>query len=177
MRRLALLVSCSLLAVGCTPPEAADDASEAPAAPAPSASAADLERARASVDEVLSAFHRLASEADFDAYFELMADDAVFLGTDATERWTVDEFRGFAAGTSGWTYDMTERHVYVAPDGRTAWFDELLENARYGQTRGTGVLVATDAGWKIAQYHLTIPMPNDLAVEFVERIRAEAAGG
>jgi ketosteroid isomerase-like protein len=168
MRLVTLLALSSAAVVACTSPEAGGD----PAGPA-----VDIERERAAVDRVLSDLHRLASEGDFDAYFELLTDDAVFLGTDATERWSVEEFRSFAEPTTGWTYHMTERHIFVAADGRTAWFDERLDNERYGDTRGTGVLVKTDAGWKIAQYHLTIPMPNALAGEFVERIRAEAGGG
>ena len=63
----------------------------------------DVEAERAAVDIVLSDFHRLASEAAFDAYFALFAPEAVFFGTDATERWGVDEFRSFAEPTSGWT--------------------------------------------------------------------------
>lgn len=139
----------------------------APAPPPP----VDLAAERAAVDAVLSDFHRLASEADFDAYFELFTDDAVFFGTDASERWTVDEFRGYAAGApTGWTYDMTERHIFLGADGNTAWFDERLDNARYGETRGTGALVKTPEGWRIAQYNLTIPVPNALAGDLVQRI-------
>jgi hypothetical protein len=37
---------------------------------------------------------------------------------------------------------------------------------------GTGVLVRDEDGeWKIAQYALTFPMPNDLAEELTARIR------
>lgn len=148
-----------LLAAACTP------ATEP--APAP-----DLAVERVAVEGVLSEFHQLASEGNWERYFALFTPDAVFFGTDATERWSVDEFRGYAAGSSGWTYEMTERHVFVAGDGNTAWFDERLQNARYGETRGTGVLVKSDAGWKLTQYHLTIPIPNDLAAEFADRIKA-----
>jgi hypothetical protein len=61
--------------------------------------------------------------------------------------------------------------VTLAEDGSTAWFDEMLENQSYGTTRGTGVLVRTAGGWKIVQYHLTIPLPNDLARDVVQMIR------
>lgn len=136
----------------------------------------DSQAERAAVDGVLNDLHRLASEGDFEAYFGLYTPDAVFMGTDATERWSLDEFRGYAAASSGWTYHKMERNVFVDGDGNTAWFDERLHNANYGETRGTGVLVKTDAGWKIAQYNLTIPIPNDLAREFAERIQAHLSG-
>jgi uncharacterized protein (DUF885 family)/ketosteroid isomerase-like protein len=127
------------------------------------------------VSAVLDELHAAASAADFDRYFGLYTDDAVFLGTDATERWTIAEFMEYARGPfsegRGWTYDATERHVSVSDDGATAWFDERLENEFLGETRGSGVLELEDGAWKIAQYNLTIPVPNDLAGEFVERIR------
>ena len=137
-------------------------------------------RARAEVSAVLDALHTMASEADFDGYFNLYAREAVFLGTDATERWTREEFMDytrarFDTGT-GWTYHMLERHVSVAPDGRTAWFDERLENANLGETRGSGVLVQEEGRWKIAQYNLTIPIPNEMAREVAQRIRALKGG-
>ena len=137
-------------------------------APAPTP---DPEVARAAVDSVLTALHQTASEGAWDLYFALYAPDAVFFGTDATERWSLEEFRGYASASRGWTYQMTERHVFVDDDASTAWFDERLENAAYGETRGTGVLRRTDDGWKIVQYNLTIPIPNPLAAEFAERIR------
>lgn len=130
------------------------------------------------VAAVLDAFHDAASEADGDRYFALFAEDGVFLGTDATERWTVEQFKAYALPFfeqgRGWTYSPTERHVYVSDDGTTAWFDERLSNASLGDTRGTGVLVLRDGDWKVAQYNLTIPVPNELASDLVARIRASA---
>ena len=140
------------------------------AAPAPPP--VDRTAELAAAESVLDDLHRLASEGDFDAYFELFTPAAVFMGTDATERWSVEEFRGYASGSDGWTYRMTERHVFLDEDGGTAWFDERLDNQAFGETRGTGVLLRTDAGWKIAQYNLTIPVPNGLARDLVARIQA-----
>lgn len=139
-------------------------------------------RAQVAADEsvaaVLDALHAAASEADGDRYFALFAEDGVFLGTDATERWTVEQFKAYALPFfeqgRGWTYSPTERHVYVSEDGTTAWFDERLSNASLGDTRGTGVLVLRDGHWKVAQYNLTIPVPNELASDLVARIRASA---
>ena len=132
------------------------------------------------VSEALDALHAAASEANFDQYFELYAREAIFLGTDATERWTRDEFMEytktrFDTGT-GWTYEMLERHVYIASGARTAWFDERLENAGLGETRGSGVLVKENGKWKVAQYNLTIPIPNGLSRDVVRQIRALADG-
>lgn len=129
----------------------------------------------ATVANVIDAFHTAASKADETAYFDLLAPDAVFFGTDASERWDKQQFREFAhpffSQGKGWTFTPRDRHIYFSADGRTAWFDEMLDSASYGVCRGTGVLQRIDGSWKIEQYHLTIPIPNALAKEFVGRIR------
>lgn len=129
------------------------------------------------ISETLDALHDAASKAEFDRYFGLYAPDAIFLGTDATERWTREAFMAYAKPYfdqgRGWTYVMIERHISIADGGNTAWFDERLDNASLGETRGSGVLVKADGRWYISQYNLTIPIPNALAGEVVARIRAQ----
>lgn len=53
----------------------------------------------------------------------------------------------------------------------------MLKNDSYGTTRGTGVLMKTRDGWRIVQYHLAIPIPNEIAKEVVARIRKVGANG
>lgn len=131
---------------------------------------------------VLDRLHQAAAVADEAAYFELFADDAVFLGTDASERWTVLEFRAYAhphfARGKGWTYTVREggRHVYLSADGNLAWFDEVLDNAKYGECRGTGVLRRVDGRFRIVQYNLTIPIPNEIAPDVVAMIAGSKTG-
>ena len=125
---------------------------------------------------VLDALHRLAAAADGDAYFALFEPDAVYIGTDASERWSLAQFQAVAepyfSRGRGWEYQVVERHLSLSADGRTAWFDERLHNADYGACRGSGVLVRGRNGWRIAQYVLSLPVPNELAGDLVERIRA-----
>ncbi len=124
------------------------------------------------VAAVLDALHQKASEADYDGYFALYAERAVFLGTDRDEYWPIAEFKAytrtrFATGV-GWTYRPVERFVHL--NGDTAWFEERLLHARYGETRGTGVLVREHGAWRIAQYNLALPIPNDLFFGVAEDI-------
>ncbi|MFT3686279.1 MAG: nuclear transport factor 2 family protein [Phycisphaerales bacterium] len=153
---------------------------------------------RASLDAalVVDALHAAASKADFDGYFALFAPDAIFIGTDAGERWTVEQFKSYAKpvfakpnGKGGWTYVPRQgsRHFTVIPgtkgeeDATTVFFDELLDNENYGTTRGTGVVrkVTTGEGenakteWKIAQYSLSIPIPNPIAKRVATMVKAE----
>lgn len=130
------------------------------------------------IEAVLDGFHAAASSADESEYLALLAPDAVFLGTDGGERWAGETYRAFIhsyfSRGIGWTYTPAQRSVAVAVDGGTAWFDERLENDSYGACRGTGVLQLRDGEWRVEQYNLTIPIPNELAGEVVARIRGAA---
>ena len=143
-------------------------ACRAPDRPATAAPEAERDVAR-----VLDDFHDAASHADGPRYYAHLAEDAIFLGTDARERWTKAEFRAFCephfAKNSGWTYRARERHVFV--DGDVAWFDERLWNEKYGECRGTGALRRDAGAWRIVQYNLAFPVPNELAEEFLELVR------
>lgn len=119
--------------------------------------------------------HQAASRADGAAYFDQFAPDARFIGTDAAEHWSLDEFRAYAdpifgRGT-GWTYRPRERTLTVSGD--VAWFDEVLDNDSYGVLRGSGVLRRSgpDRAWKIEQYVLSFAVPNDRADAVVRIIR------
>ena len=128
----------------------------------------------------LDALHVAASHAESKAYFDLFTEDAVFIGTDVNEYWTINEFKDFAepyfSKGKGWTYVPRSRNITFSESGKMAWFHEILDNASYGTTRGTGVLILEeDNVWRIAQYHLTIPIPNELAGELTTQIKAKEA--
>lgn len=130
----------------------------------------------ARIEAVLDEFHAAAAAADADRYFALLASDAVFLGTAAEERWSGTVYREFVRSYftrgKGWTYVPRDRSVTLAEDGRSAWFDERLDNASYGECRGSGVLQLRDDSWLVEQYNLTVPVPNEIAMEVVDRIRS-----
>ena len=143
-------------------------AAAARAQPAPAGATSEA------VATVLDAWHAAAASADEEKYFSYFTPDAVFLGTDGTERWTRDEFRKWAhpyfARVKAWSFHSTARWISFSPDRSVAWFDEALHTPNLGPCRGSGVLIATPAGWKIAQYNLSIPIPNGLSDEFKKRI-------
>lgn len=144
----------------------------------PALSSAQVSRSTASIDSTLNQLHDAASKADGSRYFRLFTGDAVYIGTDAGERWTIKQFRAFAepyfAKGTGWTYKPRERHIVIAdvPCRCVAWFDELLDSESYGTSRGTGVLVRKNGSWRISQYALTFPIPNDLAKGMTAEIRS-----
>jgi len=148
-----------------------------PVAPASTPAGTAASRRREAIHRVLDDWHQAAAEADESRYFAHAAPDFIFLGTDATERWNLAEFRTFAhpyfAKGKAWTFTPRERNVIVAPAGNIAWFDEKLDSASYGECRGSGVVRKINGEWKIAHYNLTIPIPNALAKQVVEMIRAQ----
>jgi ketosteroid isomerase-like protein len=143
------------------------------AAPAVHAQDAEVE-----IGRVLDQLNVASTAADTTAYFGLFTPDARFIGTDATERWSLPEFRAYVepyfSQGRGWTYTPRDRVITIAPiDCRcVAWFDEVLDNASYGVTRGSGVLRKTADGWKIEQYVLSFTIPNERARAVVETVRA-----
>lgn len=122
------------------------------------------ERPIASLESLLDQWHLAATQADFETYTSLMTPEAVFIGTDPTENWKGQEFRDFAKPYfdrgKAWSFTKLERHIFTDKDAQTAWFDELL-STQMGICRGSGVLINTESGWKIAHYVLSIAVPND----------------
>src|SRR3954470_10079 len=121
--------------------------------------------ARAAIGHELDDFHDAAARADEERYFGHFAPQAVFLGTDATERWDVPAFRAYAhphfAKGKAWSFRAARRDVTLGPSN-VAWFDEALETPNLGPARGSGVLVrSSDGQWKIAQYNLAITVANE----------------
>lgn len=133
-----------------------------------------LERVREEVAASLDAFHQAASDADAKAYLGAFTEAGIFMGTDATERWTLEEFADycrpyFEKGT-GWTFVPIERHISAR--GELAWADEILTNEKYGTCRGTSVLRDTPDGWKVEHYSLTFLIPNDAVDGALAAVRA-----
>ena len=126
------------------------------------------------VTSVLNNLHLYAAEARGPEYFDLFAKDAIFFGTDIDERWDKNAFQEYGLARfetgKGWTYYMTERNIYFSDDDQTCWFDELVRSDKYGELRGTGVLKLVDQDWKIVQYNLVLPMPNDLLPKYAQEI-------
>ncbi len=143
---------------------------------APMSSSADKADPRPAVAAVLDDWHKAAADADEGRYFGHFTADGVFLGTDATERWTRDAFRTWAkpyfARGKAWSFRVASRNISLSKDGAVAWFDEALETPNMGPCRGSGVLVKEGTSWKIAQYNLSIPIPNALLPELKGRIEA-----
>ncbi|WP_318343435.1 nuclear transport factor 2 family protein [Flagellimonas baculiformis] len=123
------------------------------------------------IGKVLDSWHLAAANADFDAYFGKMTNDAVFIGTDAMENWQNADFRTFSKPYfdkgKAWSFTAVQRNIYLDESKNFAWFDELLDT-QMKICRGSGVLKKENGQWKIAHYVLSIAVPNEYVDELVQ---------
>ncbi len=125
----------------------------------------DPVKEKAAIHSLLDSFNIAAAKADFNRYFGYYATDAIFTGTDATERWTKDSFmkwaKPFFDRGKAWDFTTVKREVYLDKSGEMAWFDELL-STQMKLCRGSGVLGKEGNTWKIKQYILSTTVPNSI---------------
>jgi hypothetical protein len=116
------------------------------------------------INTFLNDWHAAAARADMQAYFDKIDEEGVYIGTDATEHWTKKAFydwsKPYFDKGKAWSFNAIERNIAFSKDHSLAWFDEKLE-ASYGMLRGSGVLKLRNGEWKIMQYVLSLPVPNE----------------
>ncbi|GAB5552828.1 MAG: hypothetical protein Sapg2KO_24190 [Saprospiraceae bacterium] len=126
------------------------------------------------LERIVSSWHQAATDADEDIYFGLMTENSIFIGTDATERWSKKEFMTYAESAfkkdTAWDFKTNYRNITVADDGRQAWWDEQLDTWM-GTCMATGVLLKTAEGWKITHYQLSLAVPNDKIEGFKKLVK------
>ena len=123
------------------------------------------------INSQLEKWHKAAADADFEAYYDLMTEDAVFIGTDADENWQLDQFKAYAKPYfdkgKAWSFTTLERTVYHPKKSKIAWFDELLDT-QMGICRGSGVMRLDGKNWKVQHYVLSIAVPNENVSELTQ---------
>ena len=133
------------------------------------ADAALAKQVNAFVDE----WHDDAANARM-AYFDKMAKDGVYIGTDRSELWRGDEFKTWARKyferKSAWSFKATRRNVYASADKSLIWFDELLDTPNMGPCMASGVIRKTAKGFEIVHYQLSMAVPNEVADQVTKLI-------
>jgi len=116
------------------------------------------------INQFLDQWHKDAANVDMEAYFDKIADDGIFIGTDETEVWSKQAFYEWSTPhfEKGKTWDFTayERNIYYSKDKKQAWFDEKLETNSV-PLRGSGVVTLSKKGIKIEHYVLSVMVPNE----------------
>jgi hypothetical protein len=162
MKRFLMLMAALLIAL---PAFAANSNSNSSADPA----------LAKQVNAFVDAWHDDAANARM-AYFDKMAPDGVYIGTDRSELWQRDAFKAWArkyfeGRKSAWAFKATRRNVYASADGKLIWFDELLDTPNMGHCMASGVIRKTDKGFEILHYQLSMAVPNEIAKQVTELVR------
>lgn len=122
------------------------------------------EKEKEAINTFMDNWHTAAANGDYDGYFGKIAEDGIYIGTDATENWDKKAFEAFSKPYfdrgKAWDFKAVERNIYFSKDGKTAWFDELLDTWMKA-CRGSGVLEKQGKEWKIKHYVLSMTVPND----------------
>ncbi len=126
------------------------------------------------IDHLLDAWHMAATKADSLAYFSLMDDPSVFVGTDSFEVWEKKAFISFAgpyfAKGKAWSFTKITRNIYLDPAlPAIGWFDEMLDTWM-GPCRGSGLVVKKGNKWLIKHYVLSVTVPNDKIQQVIKAI-------
>jgi hypothetical protein len=126
------------------------------------------------IQTFLNDWHLAASKANYAEYFDKMANNSVFIGTDASEIWTKKQFENYSKphfdNRKAWDFKALERNIYLNDAGNFAWFDENLQTNR-GTFRGSGILEKIGKEWTMHHYVLSVPIPNDDMNEVVKITR------
>ncbi|MFZ6745874.1 nuclear transport factor 2 family protein [Undibacterium sp. JH2W] len=124
----------------------------------------DVAAVASKVAQFIDEWHDDAAHARLQ-YFDKMAKDGIYIGTDKTERWSRDEFkiwaRRFFERPSAWAFTSFNRHINMSDDRQWIWFDEQLQT-QMGICQATGVIRQTAQGFEIKHYQLSLTVPNEL---------------
>ena len=137
----------------------------------PAADAAYRQQINAFIDQ----WHDDAAHAR-PAYFDKIAKDGIYIGTDKSELWNRDAFKIWAKPYfdkgKAWAFTPLKRNVYWSPDHRYVWFDEQLQT-QMGICQASGVIHQTSTGaLEIEHYQLSIAIPNPLAEQVRQEVHA-----
>ncbi len=117
------------------------------------------------INQLMDNWHHAAATGDEVVFFKTLGPESIYIGTDASERWTKKEFESFALKyferDTAWAFQPLERKIYYSKKGDVAWFNETLDTWM-DVCRGSGILEKNANGnWILQHYHLAIAVPNE----------------
>ena len=99
----------------------------------------DLGSEKILINNILDNWHKDASNTNFENYFNAMAEESVFIGTDATENWNKKEFMAFAKPffDKGKAWNILILVILSVP---LLYFELFLMKSSYYLTAGISLL-------------------------------------
>ena len=128
------------------------------------------------INKIVDNWHKAATETNDSIFFNSMAENSIYIGTDKNELWTKKEFYNFAINYfergKAWDFKPIERNIYFSNNNEIIWFDEKLDTWM-GVCRASGVMKQIEKEWKIVHYHLSMTIPNEKVKDIIEIIGKE----
>ena len=128
---------------------------------------------RKQINAFIDEWHDDAANARL-AYFDKIAPNGIYIGTDKTELWNREQFKAWARRfferKSAWSFKAVKRNVYMSADRKFVWFDELLDT-QMGPCQASGVIRKTANGFEIEHYQLSIAIPNHVADQVTKLVK------
>lgn len=132
---------------------------------------------RIQVDSMINQWHRAASTGDGPSFFGRMTHDAIYLGTDASERWTRTSMEAdlgkYFNGKRAWHFIPYDRTYFSLDNSQDVFFDEYLKTWM-GTCRGAGLITKENGMWKIKYYQLSVAVPNDVIKPYLKLLPENA---
>ncbi|MCO6461681.1 MAG: nuclear transport factor 2 family protein [Saprospiraceae bacterium] len=126
---------------------------------------------RENQDKAIDAWHNAAAAGDSATFFGLMTEDAIYLGTDLSERWDrasmARDLGKYFRGRKAWHFVPYNRHYLELKDNNKILFDESLKTWM-GPCKATGMLTKTRGSWKISYYNLSVAVPNQYVKQYTK---------
>lgn len=128
---------------------------------------------RKQINAFIDEWHDDAAHARM-AYFDKIALNGIYIGTDKNELWNREQFKAWAKRffdrKSAWSFKSTKRNIYMSSDKKFIWFDELLDT-QMGVCQASGVMRKTDTSFEIEHYQLSIAVPNEVADKVTKLVK------
>lgn len=127
-------------------------------------------------DEIIDAWHHAAATGDSVGFFSRMTEDALYLGTDETERWTRTtmgkDLGKFFNGKKAWHFIAYNRIYTALDDKNTILFDESLKTWM-GPCKSTGMMRKVKGKWLISYYNLNVAVSNAVVQNYLKLLKEE----
>ena len=122
----------------------------------------------------LSSVEPVAAIGDSVGFFSRMTEDALYLGTDETERWTRTtmgkDLGKFFNGKKAWHFIAYNRIYTALDDKNTILFDESLKTWM-GPCKSTGMLRKVKGKWLISYYNLNVAVSNAVVKDYLKLLK------
>ncbi len=108
------------------------------------------------------------------AYFDKIAKDGVYIGTDKSEHWRRDEFKTWAKPhfkrKSAWAFKAIRRNVYFSETSPSSGSTNCWTR-KWASCQASGVMRRKGDSFEIVHYQLSMAVPNEVGSQVTRLIK------